>query len=253
VFTYTTITLFPELIDAFAAVGLARKARGLGLLELRTLNPRDFATDNRRTVDDVPYGGGPGMIMQVAPLREAIAAARAAAAAARVIYLSPQGRTLRQSELPRLLAYPDLILLAGRYEGIDERLVERDVDEEISVGDYVLSGGEVPAMVLMDALIRLIPGVLGAPESARCESFVDGLLDFPQYTRPEVIGDQAVPPILLSGNHAAIAAWRLQQAVRRTQARRPDLLQNTRLLREDARALLTSGRAGEPQDDRSDA
>lgn len=252
-FTYTTVTLFPALLEAFAAVGLARKARTLGLLELRTVNPRDFAPDSRRTVDDVPYGGGPGMVMRVEPLRAAISAARAVAPAAHVVYLSPQGRTLRQSDLPALLKRTNLVLVAGRYEGVDERLLERDVDEEISIGDYVLSGGEVPAMVLMDALIRLIPGVIGAPESAQRESFEGFLLDFPHYTRPEVIGDQAVPTVLLSGNHAAIADWRLRESVRRTRARRPDLLAKAAQCREDVRALLAAGVIDDGGGDTSEA
>ena len=222
--TFSLITLFPELVDAFAAIGLARKARAAGLLEIEAISPRDFATDARRTVDDVPYGGGPGMVMQVAPLRKAIASTRKRLPGARVIYLSPQGRTLKQEYLPELLAPPHLILVAGRYEGIDERLITHDIDEEWSIGDYVLSGGELPAMVLMDALVRLIPGVMGDPASAEAESFARGLLDFPHYTRPENIEGQAVPPVLLSGDHAKIAEWRLRAAVSRTALRRPDLL-----------------------------
>jgi tRNA (guanine37-N1)-methyltransferase len=224
VYAFTVITLFPELIEAFAKVGLARKARAQQLVEIETLNPRDFTHDARRTIDDVPYGGGPGMVMQVAPLRAAIKHARARRPAAQVIYLSPQGRRLQQSDLPTLLHCKELVLLAGRYEGVDERIIERDIDAEWSIGDYVLSGGELPAMVMLDALIRLIPGVMGAPESAAAESFVDGLLDFPHYTRPESIDGQTVPAVLLSGNHAEIAAWRLREAVRRTIARRPDML-----------------------------
>lgn len=222
--TFSLITLFPELVDAFAAIGLARKARAAGLLDIEAISPRDFATDARRTVDDVPYGGGPGMVMQVAPLRRAIAVTRERLPGAHVIYLSPQGRTLRQELLPELLARPHLILVAGRYEGIDERLIAHDVDEEWSIGDYVLSGGELPALVLMDALIRLIPGVMGDPASAEAESFARGLLDFPHYTRPENIDGQAVPPVLLSGDHARIAEWRLRAAILRTALRRPDLL-----------------------------
>jgi len=222
--TFSLITLFPELVDAFAAVGLARKARAAGLLEIEAISPRDFATDARRTVDDVPYGGGPGMVMQVGPLRRAIAATRQRLPGAHVIYLSPQGRTLRQEVLPELLGRPHLVLVAGRYEGIDERVIARDIDEEWSIGDYVLSGGELPALVLMDALIRLVPGVMGDPASAEAESFARGLLDFPHYTRPEFIDGQAVPSVLLSGDHARIAEWRLRAAVRRTALRRPDLL-----------------------------
>ncbi len=222
---FTVITLFPEFVEAFAQVGLARKATSLGLLQLNTLNPRDFTHDARRTVDDVSYGGGPGMVMQVAPLRAAIRQARASLPEAHVIYLSPQGRRLVQADMAALLQCPQLVFVAGRYEGIDERVVMHDVDAEWSIGDYVLSGGELPAMVLMDGLIRLIPGVIGAPESAIAESFMDGLLDFPHYTRPEIIDGQPVPPVLLSGNHLAIARWRLREAVRRTLVRRPDLLE----------------------------
>jgi tRNA (guanine37-N1)-methyltransferase len=221
---FSVITLFPALIEAFAEVGLARKAKAQKLIDIDTINPRDFTHDSRRTVDDLPYGGGPGMVMQVPPLRAAIAAARARYATPHVIYLSPQGRRLHQADLSSLLQHPQLVLVAGRYEGIDERLIEHDIDAEWSIGDYVLSGGELPAMVLLDALIRLIPGVMGAPESAEVESFSDGLLDFPHYTRPEIVDGQAVPSVLLSGNHAEIAAWRLREAVRRTHQRRPDLL-----------------------------
>ena len=223
-YSFSVITLFPALIEAFASVGLVRKARAQQLIEIETINPRDFTHDSRRTIDDLPYGGGPGMVMQVAPLRAAITAARTRHATAHVIFLSPQGRRLHQADLATLLQYQQLVLVAGRYEGIDERLVERDVDAEWSIGDYVLSGGELPAMVLLDALIRLIPGVMGAPESAQAESFIEGLLDFPHYTRPEVVDGQPVPAVLLSGNHAEIGAWRLREAVRRTLQRRPDLL-----------------------------
>ena len=223
-YSFSVITLFPEFVEAFANVGLVRKARAQQLIEIEPLNPRDFTHDSRRTIDDVPYGGGPGMVMQVAPLRAAITAARSRHSSAHVIFLSPQGRRLHQSDLTALLQHPHLVLIAGRYEGIDERVIERDVDAEWSIGDYVLSGGELPAMVLLDALIRLIPGVMGSPESAQAESFIDGLLDFPHYTRPEVVDGQTVPAVLLSGNHAEIAAWRLREAVRRTLERRPDML-----------------------------
>lgn len=235
--SFTVITLFPEFVAAFADVGLARKARARHLVTIETLNPRDFTHDSRRTVDDVPYGGGPGMVMRVAPLRAAIQHARAHHPAAHVIYLSPQGRRLRQSDLPTLLGFENLVLLAGRYEGIDERIVARDVDAEWSIGDYVLSGGELPAMVMLDALIRLIPGVMGAQESAEAESFIDGLLDFPHYTRPESIDGQRVPAVLLSGNHAEIAAWRLREAVRRTLARRPDMLADATMSPDVARIV----------------
>lgn len=221
---FSLITLFPELVDVFAAIGLARKATAAGLARFEAVSPRDFASDARRTVDDVPYGGGPGMVMQVAPLRRAIAHCRERLPGAHVIYLSPQGRPLTQAALPGLLEHPHLVLVAGRYEGIDERLVEHDIDAEWSIGDYVLSGGELPALVLADALLRLIPGVMGDPASADAESFTHGLLDFPHYTRPEQIDGQQVPPVLLSGDHARIARWRLREAVRRTALRRPDML-----------------------------
>jgi tRNA (guanine37-N1)-methyltransferase len=226
---FSLITLFPEIIDAYCAVGILRKARGAGLIEVTTINPRDFTYDERRTVDDVPYGGGPGMVMQVAPLRAAITAARASQPASHVVYLSPQGRQLRQSDVMRFLDHRHLILVAGRYEGIDERLVERDIDAEWSIGDYVLSGGELPALVLLDAIVRLIPGALGDSDSALQDSFEGSLLDHPHYTRPETIDGQRVPPVLLSGNHAAIAEWRRREAVFRTLVRRPDLLADATL------------------------
>ena len=221
---FSVITLFPELIHEFAKIGMVRKACAAGLATVVAINPRDFAQDARRTVDAAPYGGGPGMVMQVPPLRRAIAGARAAHPHAQVIYLSPQGRRLTQPDVRAFLTLPHLVLVAGRYEGVDERLLERDIDAEWSIGDYVLSGGELPALVLIEAIVRLIPGVLGDAESALSDSFCTALLDHPHYTRPECIDDQAVPPVLLSGDHAAIAAWRQREAVRRTLQRRPDLL-----------------------------
>jgi len=223
---FVAITLFPDLIQAFAEVGLVRKARALSLLEVKTLNPRDFAPDKRRTVDDEAYGGGPGMVMCVAPLRRAIQHAKAELPEAKVLYLTPQGERLDQARIGALIAHEQLIFLAGRYEGVDERVIERDVDIEISIGDYVLSGGELPAMVMMDALVRLMPGVMGNPSSAMQDSFAAGLLDYPHYTRPEVVDGQAVPALLLSGDHQAIYQWRLREAVRRTWRRRPDLLEH---------------------------
>ncbi len=198
-------------------------------MEIATYNPRDFATDERRTVDDLPYGGGPGMVMQVGPLRRAIAAAKEAKQDGFVVYLTPQGRRLTQSDVNQFMTYEHLILLAGRYEGIDERIVERDVDVEWSIGDYVLSGGELPALVLVDAIVRLIPGALGDADSAQNDSFMGALLDYPHYTRPETVDNQTVPAVLLSGNHAAIAAWRRRVAVLRTLERRPDLLDDAEL------------------------
>lgn len=218
------VTLFPELVRALGQFGIPRRALERGLVRLETWNPRDYARDRHRTVDDRPYGGGPGMVMLVDPLRSAIRAARQAAGAASVIYLSPQGRPLNQAAVAELARRPGLVLVAGRYEGIDERVVESDIDEEWSIGDYVLSGGELAAMVLMDAVIRLLPGALGDADSAQQDSFAAGLLDCPHYTRPEEIDGQRVPEVLLSGHHGDIERWRLQQALGRTWERRPDLL-----------------------------
>lgn len=219
------VTLFPELVGAVAAHGIPGRAAERGLLELVTWNPRDFATDKHRTVDDRPYGGGPGMVMKVEPLRAAIRSARNAhEAPARVVYLSPQGRVLDQAAVRRFAEQPRLVLVCGRYEGIDERLIETEIDEEWSIGDYVLSGGELPAMVLIDAVARLLPGALGHEDSAAQDSFSDGLLDCPHYTRPERIEGRGVPEVLLSGNHAAIERWRRKQSLGRTWLKRPDLL-----------------------------
>ncbi|OBS09904.1 tRNA (guanosine(37)-N1)-methyltransferase TrmD [Acidihalobacter prosperus] len=229
------VTLFPDFVAEVARYGVVGRAVERGLLSLRTWNPRDYTTDRHRTVDDRPYGGGPGMLLKVAPLRRALEAARHDGAG-RVVYLSPQGRRLDQAAVRRF-ADGNLTLLAGRYEGIDERLVELEVDEEWSIGDYVLSGGELPAMVMIDAITRVLPGVLGAAESAEQDSFQDGLLDCPHYTRPERMGDLSVPAVLLEGNHAQIAKWRRKQSLGRTWERRPDLLSSVTLAAED-RALL---------------
>ena len=219
------ITLFPEMFGVLAKYGITGRAIEHGLLELVTWNPRDQTSDRHRTVDDRPYGGGPGMVMKVQPLRDTLLQIRQMVReAGRTIYLTPQGHLLTQSGVRELAARSHLILLAGRYEGIDERLIELQVDEEWSIGDYVLSGGELAAMVVIDAITRLLPGALGDPESARQDSFMDGLLDCPHYTRPEEIDGLRVPPVLLSGNHAAIARWRLREALGRTWLRRPDLL-----------------------------
>lgn len=233
------ITLFPDMFGAIHDYGISARACASGLLALHTWNPRDFTDDNHRTVDDRPYGGGPGMVLKVEPVRAALAQARQAAGSrGRTIYLSPQGRLLDQDGVRELAALPHLLLIAGRYEGIDERLIESEVDEEWSIGDYVLSGGELAAMVLIDTVTRLQPGALGAAESARQDSFMDGLLDYPHYTRPERIDNHAaVPPVLLSGDHGAIARWRMQQALGRTWLRRPELLSNDNLDSEQ-RALL---------------
>jgi len=229
---FDVISLFPEMFDAVRH-GVTGRAIERGQVELQLWNPRDYADDMHRTVDDRPYGGGPGMVMMVEPLRQAITAARAAAPHSRVLYLSPQGRRLDQQALRELAAEPGFVLLAGRYEGIDERIVEAHVDQEWSIGDYVLSGGELPAMVLMDALIRLLPGVLGHADSAEQDSYVDGLLDCPHYTRPEEIEGRTVPEVLKSGNHELIRRWRLQQALGRTWLRRPDLLEGRELSGEE--------------------
>lgn len=226
---YDVITLFPEMFTALTGSGITRRARDRGLYEIAFHNPRDFTTDPHRTVDDRPYGGGPGMVMLAEPLVQSIRQARAAQLAAcgqqgHVIYLSPQGRRLDQAGVLELAQHPGLILLCGRYEGVDQRLIDREVDTEVSLGDFVLSGGELPAMVLLDAIVRQLPGALNDADSAQEDSFADGLLDCPHYTRPEIYEDVRVPDVLLSGNHAAIRRWRLKQALGRTWLRRPDLL-----------------------------
>jgi len=231
------VTLFPELIRERSGYGIQGRAIAQGILELATWNPRDFTTDRHRNVDDRPYGGGPGMVLQVQPLRDAIHAARAAGSAGTVICLSPQGARFDQRRARELATRDRLILVAGRYEGIDERLIELEVDEELSVGDYVLSGGELPALLVMDAVTRLLPGALGDAESAQADSFMDGLLDYPHYTRPEQVGGLRVPEVLLGGNHAAIRQWRRKQALGRTWRRRPDLLEAMRLNDEQRRLL----------------
>jgi tRNA (guanine37-N1)-methyltransferase len=223
------VTLFPEMVRERSSLGIQGRALAQGLLELATWNPRDFTTDKHRNVDDRPYGGGPGMVMQVQPLCAAIRAARAAGPEARVIYLSPQGPRFTQDRARELAQQERIILVAGRYEGIDERIIELEVDEELSVGDYVLSGGELPALLVMDAVTRLLPGALGDADSAQQDSFMDGLLDYPHYTRPELIEGMRVPDVLLGGDHAAIRRWRRKQALGRTWQRRPELLAKMQL------------------------
>lgn len=226
----SVVSLFPEMFAAVSDYGVTGRAVQNGLLNISCCNPRDYTTDRHQTVDDRPYGGGPGMVMKTAPLEQAIKAAKASVApGATVIYLSPQGRPLDQAGLAELAMRPSLVLLAGRYEGVDERLIESEVDEEWSIGDYVLSGGELAAMVIIDGLSRLLPDVLGHHLSAEQDSFADGLLDCPHYTRPEHYRDKAVPDVLLSGNHEAIRRWRLKQSLGRTWLRRRDLLQNVKL------------------------
>ena len=239
---YDVITLFPEMFAALTGSGITRRAIDRGLYAMGLHNPRDFTSDPHRTVDDRPYGGGPGMVMLVEPLAQAIAAARTAQEQAlgrsgRVIYLSPQGRRLDQAVVMELAAEPGLVLLCGRYEGVDQRLIEREVDEELSLGDFVLSGGELPAMVLLDAIVRQLPGALNTADSAQEDSFADGLLDCPHYTRPEMYENDRVPDVLLSGNHAAIRRWRLKQALGRTWQRRPDLLGSRQLSKTELKLL----------------
>ncbi|MBI1991290.1 MAG: tRNA (guanosine(37)-N1)-methyltransferase TrmD [Betaproteobacteria bacterium] len=239
---FDVITLFPQMFDAVTASGVTGRAREKGFYQLVAWNPRDFAHNAYRTVDDRPYGGGPGMVMMPEPLGKAVAAAKQRQKSAgvnepRVIHLTPQGRLLKHSLVMELAAERGVVLLAGRYEGVDERVIAREVDTEISIGDYVLSGGELAAMVVIDSIVRQLPGVLGDAESASQDSFVNGLLDCPHYTRPEVYEGEPVPPVLLSGNHAEISRWRLKQALGRTWQRRPDLLRQ-RTLSDDERKLL---------------
>ena len=224
------VTLFPEMFSAVSDNGVTGRAIQSGLVQLGMKNPRDYTYDRHNTVDARPYGGGPGMVMMVEPLREAIREAKSVLSdKAKVIYLSPQGRKLDQAGLESLVKDEELVLLCGRYEGIDERLIASEVDEEWSIGDYVISGGELAAMVLIDGVTRLIPGALGHEDSAEQDSFVNGLLDTPHYTRPEVLDGLAVPNVLLSGHHVNIEQWRLKQALGRTWLRRPDLLEKLTL------------------------
>ena len=240
------VSLFPEMFQALTHYGITRRAIGKGILEVETWNPRDFALDRHKTVDDKPYGGGPGMLMKVGPLTDAIQAARQkSATTCPVVYLSPQGRRMTQADFNRLAELPELILVAGRYEGVDERLIESVIDEEISIGDFVVSGGELLAMVLIDGITRLLPGAVGDRESVEQESFIDGLLDYPQYTKPEVVAGQAVPEVLLSGDHERIARWRKQQALGRTLERRPDVLAQ-RELSDEEQNLLDEYRSHQP-------
>jgi len=231
---FDVVSLFPEMFAAITQSGITRRAFEQGRCTLGLWNPRDFTSDNYRTVDDRPYGGGPGMVMLAKPLEMALTAAarrqqEQGLPKPRVIYLSPQGRVLNHRRVMQLVTEPGLVLLCGRYEAVDQRLLDRCVDEEISMGDFVLSGGELPAMALMDAVIRQLPGVLHDDASAAEDSFVNGLLDYPHYTRPEVYEDLAVPPVLLGGHHAEIVKWRRQQALRATAAKRPDLIASARI------------------------
>lgn len=234
---FDVISLFPELFEIATRHGVTGRAVQRGIVNLALWNPRDYTTDRHRTVDDRPYGGGPGMVMLVKPLRDAIRTARAEAPASRVIYLSPQGRRLDQAAVMEFAQRPGVILVAGRYEGIDQRVIDGEVDEEWSIGDYVLSGGELAAMVMMDAVIRVLPGVLGHEQSAEQDSFMAGLLDHPHYTRPEEIDGATVPAVLVQGDHEAIRRWRLKQALGRTWLERPDLLQSLPLTGEQLTLL----------------
>ena len=239
------ISLFPEFIAQCAAFGVTGRAAERGLLSLHGWNPRDYAEGSYRRIDDRPFGGGPGMVMLIDPLRASLQAARRAdPAPSRTIYLSPQGPPLTQAKVRELAGHERLVLLCGRYEGVDERLVAAEVDEEISIGDYVLSGGELAAAVLVDAIARLQEGALNHAESATQDSLEDGLLDCPHYTRPVEHELGAVPPVLMSGNHAEIARWRRQQSLGRTADRRPDLLEGVELSKAD-RKLLDGWRAGQ--------
>jgi tRNA (guanine37-N1)-methyltransferase len=238
------VTVLPGLFAPFLAEGVVGRAVQAGGLQIELFNPRDHADNRHRSVDDRPFGGGPGMVLQAAPLAGALAAARAAGqrtlgdrARLPVIYLSPQGSVLNQGKVRSLSREPGLILLAGRYEGVDERLLEAEIDEEVSIGDYVLTGGELPAMVLLDAVARFLPGTLGNAASALEDSHLDGLLDYPHYTRPEISGAEAVPAVLLSGDHAVVRRWRRMMALGRTWARRPEMLQGREWSAED-RALM---------------
>jgi tRNA (guanine37-N1)-methyltransferase len=232
------ISLFPEMFSAVTEHGVTRRACERNLLKVDTWNPRDFTHDRHRTVDDRPYGGGPGMLMKVQPLQDAIHTAKAEMGTdAKVIYMSPQGRPLDQDGVKYLASLDKLIIVAGRYEGIDERVIQTEIDEEWSIGDYVLSGGELAAMVMIDTVTRMIPGALGHELSAEEDSFATGLLDCPHYTRPEEINGLTVPNVLLSGNHEAIRKWRLKQALGRTWLRRPELLEQQELDQEQ-KALL---------------
>ncbi len=236
VIRFDVVTLFPEMFAAITASGITRKALEAGLWRLQTWNPRDFTTDNYRTVDDRPYGGGPGMVMLAEPLEKALDAAKAEGGGA-VIFLSPQGRKLDHAKVMELAGREALTLLCGRYEGVDERLVRRRVDEELSLGDFVLSGGELAAMAVIDAVVRQLPGALGDGQSAAEESFAGGLLDCPQYTRPETVAGEGIPEVLLSGHHEQIRRWRLKQALGRTWLRRPELIAARRLDDEELKLL----------------
>jgi tRNA (guanine37-N1)-methyltransferase len=240
-FRFDIVTLFPEMFDAITKSGITSRALQQGIYDVQFWNPRDFTSDNHKTVDDRPYGGGPGMVMLVEPLEQSICSAKLKQAEENieswVIHLSPVGKPLTHEKVMQLSKKRGLVLLASRYEGVDQRLIDTQVDEEISIGDYVLSGGELPAMALIDAIVRQLPGALGDSDSAIEDSFVDGLLDCPHFTRPEEYKSVKVPEILLSGNHAKIKQWRLKMSLKRTRDQRPDLLAERPLTKEEARLL----------------
>ncbi|GAC28432.1 tRNA (guanosine(37)-N1)-methyltransferase TrmD [Brumicola pallidula] len=241
---FGVVTLFPEMFEPFLNQGVFGRAVRNGIIQVDIFNPRDYTTDKHRTVDDRPYGGGPGMLMMVQPLTDAISDAKIALGEnSLVVYLTPQGKTLNQTAVQSFTQLPNIILVAGRYEGIDERVINALVDQEWSIGDYVLSGGELPAMVLMDSVSRLLPDVLGHSQSAVEDSFTNGLLDCPHYTRPDVLNGEAVPSVLLSGNHEKIRQWRLTKALERTLERRPDLL-NYLALTEEQQKILSQLKSG---------
>jgi len=235
---FGVVSLFPEMVGTIGEYGVVGRAEQRGLISLDVENPRDHTSDVHRTVDDRPYGGGPGMVMKFAPVAAAIDAAKGKLPeGCPVVYLSPQGQVFDQAMARRFAELPGLVLMAGRYEGIDERLIESHIDAEVSLGDFVLSGGEIAAMAVIDAIVRLLPGVLGDAESAAQDSFMEGLLDHPHYTRPEEIEGRKVPDVLLSGDHAEIARWRYQQALGRSFLRRPDLVEKLDLSDEQQRLL----------------
>lgn len=235
---FDVITLFPDMVLSAASYGVTGRAIERGLVALSVWNPRDYTHDKHRTVDDRPYGGGPGMVMKYQPLHDAVESAKQAAGGqAKVVFLSPQGQPITQALLAGAAENTDLILVAGRYEGVDERFIERDCDEEWSVGDYVISGGELAALIVIDAITRLLPGVLGHEDSAQQDSHTNGLLDYPHFTRAEQLEGGLVPEVLLSGNHADIARWRMQQALGRTWQKRPDLLNKINLSAEQEHLL----------------
>lgn len=248
------VTLFPEMVATGVGYGICGRALSRGLAKVDVVNPRDFARDAHRTVDDRPYGGGPGMVLRYEPVRDAVRAARSGLPdGARTVFLGPQGRRFDQATARQMTAWPGMVLVAGRYEGFDERLIEADADDEVSLGDFVLSGGEVAALAVIDAVVRLLPGALGDEASAEEESFTGHLLDCPHYTRPESIDGLTVPAVLLQGDHAAIRRWRLQQSVGRTFLRRPELLEGRELSAEERDLLreFLAARDGRREDSES--